>query len=435
MKNDYPQTYNLMLISAFIVTFSLIAPTSYAQRRGSVAQNPPSGGVLSAQQIARRALHAVTLLVCDDGERASLGSGFFIRPGVLLTNYHVIKGMARGFARIAFGSSKEKRNFRVVRVIGFDEEADLALLSIPEAKKAGIPILPLIADPKKTEVGETIYALGNPEGLVGTISPGIVSAELRSSKQRARLQITAPISHGSSGGPVVNTRGEVIGVAVGSLSEGQNLNFAVPIQLIAPLVLRTKWPDQYDDAIDEMVGVKGAIKGAWIWPESSPNITSISKMNSAPPVNIIGALRQGETKERASLRKLQGVYLVIENLDSDAQKILSESQIQTEVELRLRRNRVRLLTQDEWVKTPGNPYLYLRLDVLQSDTTGVYSYAYKLELNQEVLLERDPLFKMLAVTWQKSNMGYAGSTVAASAIREAIGQTVDVFCNEYLAAN
>lgn len=140
-------------------------------------------------------------------------------------------------------------------------------------------------------------------------------------------------------------------------------------------------------------------------------------------------------RENASLRKLAGVRLVIEYLDEDAKTILSERQIQTDVELRLRRNGIRLLSEDEWLKVPGSPYLYLQLNVLRSERTGVFSYYYKLELKQSVLLERDSQFEMLAATWQTTNGGYAGSTVATSAIRAAIGDAVDTFCNDFLAAN
>lgn len=87
------------------------------------------------------------------------------------------------------------------------------------------------------------------------------------------------------------------------------------------------------------------------------------------------------------------------------------------------------------MKAPGSPFLYLRLSVLQNKTTGLYSHFYELSLNQEVKLDRDLTFKMFAPTWQKMNLGYAGTAVAESAIRSAIGDIVDVFCNSYLAAN
>jgi len=77
---------------------------------------------LTAREIARRSLPSVVLLMCDAENDLSLGSGFFIRPGVLVTNYHVIEGMSRGLVQVAVGRRGEKRTFRVARVIAFDRE-------------------------------------------------------------------------------------------------------------------------------------------------------------------------------------------------------------------------------------------------------------------------------------------------------------------------
>lgn len=84
-----------------------------------------------------------------------------------------------------------------------------------------------IGDSKLTEVGETVFAVGNPKGLEGTFSQGIVSS-IRDIDNKQLLQITAPISPGSSGGPVLNSKGEVVGVSVATFKGGQNLNFAIP---------------------------------------------------------------------------------------------------------------------------------------------------------------------------------------------------------------
>jgi len=84
-----------------------------------------------------------------------------------------------------------------------------------------------IGNSDAVQVGDSVYAVGNPEGLEGTFSQGIVSG-IRESGGDRLLQITAPISPGSSGGPVLNEKGEVIGVSVATFRDGQNLNFAVP---------------------------------------------------------------------------------------------------------------------------------------------------------------------------------------------------------------
>jgi len=334
--------------------------------------------------------------------------------------------MVQGKVRSAVSHNKNEK-WVITTILNFDEESDLALLRVPEASKSNLPVLSLAAN-ENISVGQTIYALGNPEGLVGTISPGIISA-LRTLNSQPLIQVTAPISHGSSGGPIVNSVGEVVGVAQGSLSEGQNLNFAVPAELVAILIAKTNMriTTSETQAWEKTEG------NNWAWlPSALPSIQNASK---AQQQVVIGARRQGESSETASLRKLTGVRVVIEELDQDTKTILNDRQIQTDVELRLRRNGIRLLSREEWLNAPGNPYLYLQLNVIRSESTGVFSFYYKLELNQTVLLERDPQFSMLAITWLKTNGGYAGSSVAASTIREAIGDTVDRFCNDFLAAN
>src|SRR5439155_12805276 len=108
--------------------------------------------------------------------------------------------------------------------VGQDFERDLALLKVAGVKAASLPL----GDAGKMAIGDEVYAVGNPRGLEGTFSPGIVSG-IRQTTSETLLQITAPISPGSSGGAVLNRRGEVIGIAVATIREGQNLKFAVPI--------------------------------------------------------------------------------------------------------------------------------------------------------------------------------------------------------------
>jgi S1-C subfamily serine protease len=185
-------------------------------------------GELSARQIARRTFPSVVVLVTEDrGGDKYLGSGFFVADGVVATNYHVIKGATKIVARRV-----GQKHVYHVSILSTDEESDLALLKLDGAVAHPLTL----ARGSRIAVGDVVYVAGNPEGLEGTFSQGIVSA-LRG---KDYVQITAPISHGSSGGPVLNSRGEVIGVAVGTLEEGQNLNFAIPISQILPQVMRAR---------------------------------------------------------------------------------------------------------------------------------------------------------------------------------------------------
>jgi hypothetical protein len=118
-----------------------------------------------------------------------------------------------------------------LKIIRDDKKNDLAILSVDiDLTSKPLPLAPGVSSP-----GEQIFAIGNPEGLEKTISQGIISG-LRKRGDRELLQITSPISHGSSGGPILNARGEVVGVAVGMFEDGQNLNFAVPVAYVRSLL-------------------------------------------------------------------------------------------------------------------------------------------------------------------------------------------------------
>jgi hypothetical protein len=129
------------------------------------------------------------------------------------------------------GAYSEKAVFQdgssadVLGVLGYNSTDDLAVIRLNAS-----PIEPLeLGDSDKVEVGDRVIAIGSPRGLQNTISDGLVSA-----MRGKRIQTSTPISHGSSGGPFFNQRGQVIGIAVSTLPDAQNLNFVVPINLAKP---------------------------------------------------------------------------------------------------------------------------------------------------------------------------------------------------------
>lgn len=170
------------------------------------------------QEIARKAFGSTVLLVMEDanGQSISLGSGFFVRDGEIASNLHVVEGAARGYAKLV----GEKTKYDIEGITAVDPERDLVILKISGGRSERLAL----GDSDIVQVGESVYAVGNPQGLEGTFSQGIVSS-IREVGTDKLLQITAPISPGSSGGPVLNGKGEVIGVSVATFSGGQNLNF------------------------------------------------------------------------------------------------------------------------------------------------------------------------------------------------------------------
>jgi serine protease Do len=180
---------------------------------------------LTPAEIAETATPSVVLIRLPNG----LGTGFVVSDdGRIVTNVHVIRGAST--ATVVTSSGDEIAD---VELMATDEAHDLAVLRV-HAK--GLKALPL-GDSATAKPGEHVVAIGHPLGLGNTVSDGLVSAIRDLSPTRTMLQISAPISPGSSGGPLFNDRGEVIGVATLVITGGQNLNFAVPINLIKPLLL------------------------------------------------------------------------------------------------------------------------------------------------------------------------------------------------------
>ncbi|MFW6107859.1 MAG: tetratricopeptide repeat protein, partial [bacterium] len=179
-------------------------------------------------KIAKKTFPSVVVLVMRDadGKTVSQASGFFVKPDVVATNLHVTRGAVAGHAKIVGGKMKHD----VLGQVGMDQENDLVLLKLKDVKA---PTLRLAK--QAVEVGDAVFAVGNPQGLEGTFSDGLVSG-VRKLKGRKLLQVTAPLSKGSSGGPVLNEPGRVVGVAVAAAEGGQNLNFAIPAPALAALI-------------------------------------------------------------------------------------------------------------------------------------------------------------------------------------------------------
>ncbi|MEW6387582.1 MAG: trypsin-like peptidase domain-containing protein [Thermodesulfobacteriota bacterium] len=187
------------------------------------------------------------------GEK-SLGSGFFINDkGEVVTNYHVIKYKTHDIEV----ETDNKKLYPVKYIIASDVNADIAIL------KVNIPRSPafLKISGKLPEVGERIIVLGSPKGLAQTVSEGIVSA-IRdipaglNQIQEKGIQITAPISPGSSGGPVINFQGEAIGVVKTYMPGGENLGLAIPgsrVLQVVELGKKNIMTDRDMEKLEEMV--------------------------------------------------------------------------------------------------------------------------------------------------------------------------------------
>jgi tetratricopeptide (TPR) repeat protein len=165
-----------------------------------------------------------------EGSMLGQGSGFFIdRKGNVITNSHVLQDASRAIVKTTDG-----KEYPIKKVLAEDKEGDIIRVSIDISKEA---VIPLPVAPKLPEVGERVIVIGTPLGLDKTVSDGIVSAVREIPGFGKIIQVTAPISPGSSGSPVINMKGEVIGIATFFVVAGQNLNFAIPGERITKLTL------------------------------------------------------------------------------------------------------------------------------------------------------------------------------------------------------
>jgi hypothetical protein len=179
---------------------------------------------LTVSQIVAKSAASVVIVRTPIG----LGTGFVVDRGVVATNLHVIAGAGQ----IVLATSGGK-NVPISGIAGLDATHDLALLTFP--KESSPPPLPLRGDAPPS-AGDAVIAIGTPQGLAFTVSTGIVSAVREVGPKLTLVQTTAPISPGSSGGPLLDDGGRVIGVTTLISTRGQNLNFAVPTQYLVALL-------------------------------------------------------------------------------------------------------------------------------------------------------------------------------------------------------
>jgi serine protease Do len=178
----------------------------------------------SPAEIAARATPSIVSIRTEH----SLGTGFVVRgDGWIATNLHVLVGGARVLVTLT-----DKREFAVVEVLAANPGHDLALVRVDAT---GLPTL-LLGDSTALRPGDPIVAIGHPLGLEDTVSNGLVSAVRTADDGSKVLQISAPIAPGSSGGPIFNDHGEVVGVAAAIITGGQNLNFGIPIDYLKPMM-------------------------------------------------------------------------------------------------------------------------------------------------------------------------------------------------------
>ncbi len=261
-----------------------------------------------------------------EGKQTGLGSGFIIsEDGYILTNYHVIADVDKVTVKLY----KDDNDYPA-RIVGTDERTDIALIKI-DAKKS-LPVLPL-GDSDAAEIGDWVIAIGNPLGLSHTVTKGIISYKGRREVKPGGpqmladfIQTDAPINRGNSGGPLLNMRGEVIGINESISAVGQNIGFAVPINMVKSIMPQLK--------------EKGKVERAWLGIMLRPITDDIVKNLSLKSKNgaYVNSVFKDSPADKAGIRPddiiIEFNGKKIKNSD-DLQFYVSSSPINTNAKVKL----------------------------------------------------------------------------------------------------
>lgn len=183
-----------------------------------------------AQDISSTVTRIAPAVVVISDSTGRVGSGFITSSdGLIVTNLHVLIRMKKLKVTFSNGESSDQ-----ILILGYDANRDLAILKVPFNK---LPFLRL-GNSTQVKVGQRVIVVGAPRGLAGTTTTGIISAirDRPGTSGTTLLQTDAAVSPGNSGGPLVNERGDVVGVIVSQIRDAQNLNFAIPINYVRELL-------------------------------------------------------------------------------------------------------------------------------------------------------------------------------------------------------
>jgi S1-C subfamily serine protease len=289
-----------------------VAAVAYFSAKLGTSRQPAEAKV----QPQRKGLEAVTQQVpavltiyCYNasGKLVSQGSGFLIsEDGVGVTNFHVIREAYRAEAELG-----DTRLYQVLSIRAFDQKKDIVVLQLGRQMgnriewPTGLPYLTL-GSSAAISVGDRVATVSSPEGFANTVTDGLVSA-IRTEGNRDLIQISAPVSPGSSGSPVFDLNGKVVAVTVAQYAEGQNLNFAIPVETVSELL------KQEDKIGFEQFRILAAIRDNR--PHAVTDLpTEASRVPTpAPKALVVTGLYSGTVHNQTSDISANFVLLVREN--------------------------------------------------------------------------------------------------------------------------
>jgi S1-C subfamily serine protease len=294
-------------------------PTPVASSEGITNPNATPGSaqaqqsvvVFDVKKLAATDRPAVALITVFDksGKPLKLGTGFFVSPdGKLVTNAHVIEGADNATAKLENGATYSIRG-----VLKAALDKDLVLL---QADAKDVPSLTVSREASLPEVGSRVAVIGSPLGLEGTVSEGIISGHRNAKKDDQWLQMTAAVSPGSSGSPVVDENGKVVGIATFLVNNAQAVNFARPVAYVSELLDQSKAPTEVAPFWTVAANPKNVVLND---PDFVAAENALQKDDAAGALKLLNGIAAKYSENDALLFKLGAVYERLNLLDDAVQ--------------------------------------------------------------------------------------------------------------------
>jgi len=275
--------------SKMIPRAALILLAVIAGKPGLAADSP------TPEEIIASVLPAIVSIRSETPDGIATGTGFVVDSlGTVVTNLHVIEGASQVAVKLHTGEQ-----YKQVRITSFDQDRDLAILRIPGF---GLPTVKL-GDSGDIKVGAKVFAIGNPLGLEESVSMGIVSSIRVRPDGTKVIQTDTAISPGSSGGPLIDDKGYVVGVVTFKIVGGENLNFAIPINYVRAL-LSFEQPMSLTDLAQELAKSKVSLFSESQNDSLTGNWTSLTNQTFTITLRQDGDFLYGKGRDSEGLHSI-----------------------------------------------------------------------------------------------------------------------------------
>lgn len=379
----------------YAVAFLFIALSSADAKSFPSSTKQPSNHthkelkLLTPPQLARLALPSIVRLTVlnSQGQPSIQGSGVVVSANLIVTNIHVIAN-----AHAVTANFENGRSEAVYGIVAEDSNSDLALLY---ADTTGIKSLPLALE-THPQIGDTVMTVGSPEGLGGSVSTGIISGFRRMGNSKV-IQTTAPTSHGSSGGALLDMYGRLLGITSFTIVDGQNINFAYRSSYVYSLI-----PKKILTYIP------------WYDIEAYASTTKPLSYTYKP---LVG---------------LKGVAIYVADVSDDAKKDgLDTSKLKANIEALLRKDNITIYSSQTATENASQAVLGLYIELNKTSDGLAYAYSFQLSLIENMQVPRSiPVFTR-AYTWYSFVQWSISIPEMPQRMYEKTNDAVEAFVKDY----